>query len=99
MSKYSYFSVHDLKDLAMIYHDCDDYKVTVWNPDRMKHMNFIFTGSSNVKKEVNFNATFDDDESMFTFNAVKEALATSSLSEEEQKQVIQKFVDIVISKS
>ena len=31
MSKYSYFSVHDMCDLAMIYHDCGDYTPRFWD--------------------------------------------------------------------
>ncbi len=32
MSKYNYFSVHDLCDLAMIYRDCGDYTPRFWDP-------------------------------------------------------------------
>lgn len=64
MSKYSYTSVHDLKDIAMIYNDCDDYKVSVWNPSTQKHMKLIFCGSDNVKKSVNFIVTDEDEKDL-----------------------------------
>ena len=62
MSKYSYTSVHDLKDLAMIYDDCDDYRVSVWNPETQKEMNLVFCGSSNPNKTINFIVTTIDEE-------------------------------------
>lgn len=52
-------TVHDLKDLAMIYHDCDDYKITVWEPVQQKRYNLVFTGSSNIEKKIHFNLTDD----------------------------------------
>jgi hypothetical protein len=36
MSKYNYFSVHELLDLAMIYDDCGDYTPVFWNPDKQQ---------------------------------------------------------------
>ena len=100
MSNYKkgYMTVHDLKDIAMIYNDCDDYKVSVWNPCRMKEMKLTFTGSSNPDKEINFVATFNDDDSLFVLNAIKNALATSVLSEEEQTAIVAKFVDNTVGK-
>ena len=61
MSKYNYTSVHDLKDLVMIYNDCDDYRVTVWNPTEQQRMKLIFTGSSNVDKTINFIVEYEDE--------------------------------------
>ena len=61
MSKYNYTSVHDLKDLVMIYNDCDDYRVTVWNPTEQQRMKLIFTGSNNVDKTINFIVEYEDE--------------------------------------
>ena len=61
MSKYQYTSVHDLKDIAMVYSDCDDYKISVWNPLEQKAMNILFCGSSNVNKTINFIVTYEDE--------------------------------------
>ena len=60
MSKYNYTSVHDLKDLAMIYNDCDDYRVTVWNPVEQQRMTLTFTGSSNEDRTIHFNVDYED---------------------------------------
>jgi len=49
-----------MKDLASIYHDCDDYRIVVWNPIEQRHMNITFTGSDNVNKQVNFNVDYTD---------------------------------------
>lgn len=74
MSKYSYFSVHDLKDLAMIYNDCDDYKVKVWDPALQKEGTIYFTGSSNVDKEINFNIKYEEDSNKNVFEAFNDIL-------------------------
>lgn len=61
MSKYDYFSWHDIKDLAMIYREeeWDDAKVTLWSPSELKEYNLCFTGSSRPndknKGVINFN--------------------------------------------
>ena len=61
MSKYKYMSVHDLKDLVMIYNDCDDYRVTVWNPVEQQRMTLTFTGSSNEDRTIHFNVNYEDE--------------------------------------
>ena len=48
-------TVRELKDLAMIYSDSEDFKVVVWDPIQQRMYNLIFTGSSNTDKEINFN--------------------------------------------
>ena len=53
--------VHDIKDLAMIYHDCDDYKVKVWSPEFLREGTLIFTGSNNVDKTIHFNVNYTKD--------------------------------------
>ena len=54
-------NVHDIKDLAMIYHDCDKYRVRVWSPELMREGDLIFTGSDNVEKAIHFNVNFAKD--------------------------------------
>ena len=61
MSKYNYPSVHDLKDLAMIYGDCDDYRLTVWNPVEQQRMTLVFCGSDKEQKTVNFVVNYEDE--------------------------------------
>ena len=61
MSKYNYTSVHDLKDIAMIYNDCDDYKVVVWNPVEQQTMTLVFTGSDNSDKTIHFNVYYENE--------------------------------------
>ena len=58
---YNYTSVHDLKDLAMIYNDCDDYRVTVWNPVEQQRMTLSFTGSNNEDKTIHFNVEYENE--------------------------------------
>jgi len=61
MSKYSYPSWHDIKDLAMIYHEdeWDNARVKVWDPIRQREYELVFTGSSRPQGEepgeINFN--------------------------------------------
>lgn len=45
MSKHSYTSVHDLKDIFLgVYNDCGDYKVKIWNFTDQQYMNLAFRG-------------------------------------------------------
>ena len=59
-------TVHDLKDIAMIYDDCDKYEVKVWEPMTQRRMNLCFTGSSKPSDtcpngEINFNVHYLDE--------------------------------------
>ena len=66
--------VHEIKDLAMIYSDCDDYKVRVWCPEQMRSGTLIFTGSSNTDKTLHFNISFDDGNPLAATDAFRETL-------------------------
>ena len=52
-------TIKDLKDLAMIYKDCDDYKITVWDANQQKRYKLVFTGSSRTDKTMSFNLVED----------------------------------------
>lgn len=65
-------TVHDLKDLVMIYHDCDKYKVSVWNPEEQTEMNICFCGSSKPCEEspdgqINFIVTYKNNNDNYVF--------------------------------
>lgn len=53
--------IHDIKDLAMIYNDCDDYRVKIWSPEYLREGTLVFTGSSNPDKTIHFNVEFGYD--------------------------------------
>lgn len=55
-----YSKVKDLKDVTMVYSDCQDYDVRVWDPVLQRKGTIYFTGSSNPEKYVSFNVTFED---------------------------------------
>ena len=63
MSLYKYPSMHELKDIAMIYNDneWDNAKLVVWDPEYQREYNISFTGSSrpteNEVGKVYFNIT------------------------------------------
>ena len=48
MGLYKYPSMHELKDIAMIYNDgeWDNAKLVVWDPEYQREYNISFTGSS-----------------------------------------------------
>jgi hypothetical protein len=50
-----------MKDLAMIYHDCDKYRLRVWSPELMREGDLTFTGSNNIEKSIHFNIHFKKD--------------------------------------
>ena len=53
--------VHEIKYLAMIFNDCDDYKVKVWSPEFLREGTLIFTGCNNVDKTIHFNVNYTKD--------------------------------------
>lgn len=84
MSKHSYTTVHDLKDIFLgVYHDCDDYKVKFWNFTDQQYMNLAFRGMetlSNGQMILVFNAYREDDSHTF-FMDVSEWKAALKLFE------------------
>lgn len=66
MSKHKYTSMHDLKDIAMIYKDCPDYKLKIWNFTDRHHMRLSFD-SMHVKDVV------EDQCVMFMAHPVKDS--------------------------
>lgn len=76
-------TVHDIKDLSMIYHDCDDYRVKVWNPELLREGTLAFTGSNNVDKTIHFNVYF-----------TKDALIPQRAFNETLKQIVESGFDM-----
>ena len=89
-------TVHELKDLAMIYNDSDDFKVVVWDPIQQRTYNLIFTGSSNVDKTINFNIsavreTPEERERIDTLNEAIVVLRERNILDKRYKELNEKL--------
>ena len=77
---YKYPSMHELKDIAMIYNDneWDNAKIVVWDPEYQREYNISFIGSSrpteNEVGKVHFNITRVKDEKSVDEEAIDKEL-------------------------
>lgn len=46
--------MREFNSIAMVYADCRDYKIHVWDPENLCRAELVFCGSSNPDKQVNF---------------------------------------------
>lgn len=92
-------TVHDIKDLAMIYNDADDFKVVVWDPVQQRKYDLIFTGSSKVDKVINFNIsavreTAEERERIDTLNEAIIVLRERNILDKRYKELDKKLNEL-----
>lgn len=99
MSKYRYFSVHDLLDLAMIYRDCGDYMPRFWSPELQKelfcvgmavdskHRNVSITLGTNKKPAFLAEAFFGTIEEFYDYDNDADAFHVIALLQENEDRI------------